>query len=41
MTLPNSLPRPNDEFERLKAVWQPPSGWNFITVVNNEYIGVF
>ena len=41
MALPNPLPRPEDEFDTLKKVWQPPSGWNFITVVNNEYIGLF
>jgi cytochrome c oxidase subunit I+III len=38
--LPNPLPRPADEVERLKAIWRPPSGWRFITVVNNTYIGL-
>jgi cytochrome c oxidase subunit I+III len=41
MTLPNSLPRPEDELDTLERVWQPPSGWSFITVVNNTYIGLF
>ena len=41
MTLPNPLPRPHDELDTLERVWQPPSSWSFITVVNNEYIGVF
>ena len=38
--LPNALPRPADEFARLKAVWQPPRGLRFLTVINNNYIGV-
>jgi cytochrome c oxidase subunit I+III len=40
-TLPNPLPRPADEFDRLRKVWQPPSGLSFITAVNNTYIGLF
>ncbi len=40
MKLPNPLPRPEGEFERLKAVWQPPRGLRFLTVYNNNYIGV-
>lgn len=39
--LPNSLPRPADELERLKQIWRPPSGLRFITVINNSYVGVF
>src|SRR5688572_10398154 len=39
--LPNSVPRPPGELERLKAVWQPPRGLRFITVINNNYVGVF
>ena len=39
--LPNPLPRPADEYSRLKAVWDPPRGLRFITVINNNYIGVF
>jgi cytochrome c oxidase subunit I+III len=41
MTFPNSLPRPEDELDILEKVWQPLSGWSFITVVNNTYIGLF
>ena len=41
MTLPNSLPRPPDELDRLRAAWQPPAGWRFITEVNNFYIGLY
>jgi cytochrome c oxidase subunit I+III len=39
MELPNPAPRPPEELEQLKAIWQPPSGWRFITVVNNTHIG--
>jgi cytochrome c oxidase subunit I+III len=39
--LPNSLPRPPDELERMKAVWQPPKGWRLLASVNNTYIGLF
>ena len=39
--LPNDLPRPAGELERLKRIWQPPRGWRFLTVVNNNYIGTF
>lgn len=39
--LPNSTPRPEGELKELERVWRPPSGWNYITVVNNTYIGVF
>jgi cytochrome c oxidase subunit I+III len=41
MNFPNPLPRPTDELDRLKAIWTPPSGWRFSTVVNNTYIGIF
>jgi cytochrome c oxidase subunit I+III len=39
--LPNRLPRPAGELEALKALWDPPRGLRFITVINNNYIGVF
>jgi cytochrome c oxidase subunit I+III len=38
--LPNPLPRPEGELERLERVWQPPKGWRAITVVNNNRIGL-
>jgi cytochrome c oxidase subunit I+III len=41
VNLPNALPRPPGELERLQAVWAPPSGLRFITEVNNIYIGLF
>ena len=40
VTLPNPLPRPPGELEVLKKVWEPPSGWRFLTAVNNTYIGL-
>ncbi|HZW11972.1 MAG TPA: cytochrome c oxidase subunit I [Noviherbaspirillum sp.] len=39
--LPNALPRPNGELEKLQKAWQPPSGWRMISAVNNTYIGLF
>ncbi len=38
--LPHSAPRPQGELERLKAIWQPPTGWRFFSVVNNTHIGI-
>jgi cytochrome c oxidase subunit I+III len=40
-TLPNPTPRPPAELAELEAVWRPPSGLRFLTVVNNTYIGFF
>ena len=40
MSLPNSLPRPEGEFERLREVWRTPTGWRFFTSVNNTSIGL-
>ena len=40
-TSPNPLPRPPDELKLLKTLWDPPGGLRFITVINNNYIGVF
>jgi cytochrome c oxidase subunit I+III len=39
--LPNPVPRPADELATLKQLWDPPSGLRFITVINNNYVGVF
>jgi cytochrome c oxidase subunit I+III len=41
MTLPNATPRPPPELAELKRLWDPPRGLRFITVINNNYIGVF
>ncbi|HEY0858776.1 MAG TPA: cbb3-type cytochrome c oxidase subunit I [Albitalea sp.] len=37
--LPNRLPRPAGELERLKEVWRLPRGWRAMTAVNNTVIG--
>ncbi|WP_188381057.1 cytochrome c oxidase subunit I [Oxalicibacterium faecigallinarum] len=37
--LPNSLPRPEGELQRLMAVWKTPPGWRFFKSVNNVNIG--
>ena len=37
---PNPLPRPQGEFDELKRVWQRPRGLRFLTVINNNYIGL-
>ena len=37
--LPNRLPRPPGELERLEQVWRSPRGWRSISDVNNTYIG--
>jgi cytochrome c oxidase subunit I+III len=41
VSLPNALPRPAGELEELKRLWDPPRGLRFITVINNNYVGVF
>jgi cytochrome c oxidase subunit I+III len=37
--LPNDLPRPEGEVERMREVWKRPRGIAFLTVVNNNWIG--
>jgi cytochrome c oxidase subunit I+III len=39
--LPNSLPRPPGELERLEKAWEPPRGWRAFTAVNNTAIGLW
>lgn len=38
---PTSGPRPDDELEDLKRIWCAPRGWGLLTVVNNNYVGMF
>ncbi|MDQ1919733.1 cytochrome c oxidase subunit I [Massilia pseudoviolaceinigra] len=38
--LPNTLPRPPGELERLEAAWKTPRGWRYLTTVNNTNIGL-
>jgi heme/copper-type cytochrome/quinol oxidase subunit 1 len=39
--LPNPLPRPEGELAELKRIWDPPRGLRFVTVINNNYVGMF
>jgi cytochrome c oxidase subunit I+III len=39
-SLPNPAPRPPGELDQLKRIWNPPRGIRFITVINNNYVGV-
>ncbi|MDY6945813.1 MAG: cbb3-type cytochrome c oxidase subunit I [Pseudomonadota bacterium] len=39
--LPNTLPRPAGELERLQAAWKPERGWRVLTQVNNTVIGLW
>jgi cytochrome c oxidase subunit I+III len=39
--LPNSGDRPAHELAQLKRLWDPPPGLRFLTVINNNYVGVF
>jgi cytochrome c oxidase subunit I+III len=38
--LPNPGPRPKGELDTLRRIWNPPRGLRFLTVINNNYIGV-
>jgi len=38
---PTAEPRPEGELEELERVWQAPGGLAHLTVVNNNYIGVY
>src|SRR5688572_9001351 len=40
VSLPNPLPRPPGELERLSAVWRPPRGIRILSAVNNTHIGL-
>ncbi len=39
--LPNRLPRPVDELDRLERAWAPPRGWRLLSAINNTYIGIY
>ena len=38
---PTREPRPEGELEELERVWCAPRGWGRLTVVNNNYVGVY
>jgi cytochrome c oxidase subunit I+III len=33
--------RPKEEGEELKRIWCAPKGWEYLTVVNNNYVGIY
>src|SRR6218665_342707 len=39
--LPNRLPRPAGELQRLERAWAAPTGWRLLSAVNNTHIGLF
>jgi cytochrome c oxidase subunit I+III len=39
--LPNPGPRPAGELEELRRLWRPPGGLRALTVINNNYIGIY
>jgi cytochrome c oxidase subunit I+III len=39
--LPNTVPRPKEEFDALKRAWEAPKGWRIVTAVNNTYVGLW
>ncbi len=38
---PTSGERPEGELEELKRIWQAPTGWGRLTIVNNNYVGIW
>ncbi|WP_129791306.1 cytochrome c oxidase subunit I [Sphingosinicella sp. CPCC 101087] len=38
---PTSGERPEGELGELEHVWRAPRGWGLLTVVNNNYVGIF
>ena len=40
-TLPSRLPRPSGELAQLERAWETPSGWRYLSAVNNSHVGIF
>jgi cytochrome c oxidase subunit I+III len=38
---PTSEPRPQSEVEELERIWAAPTGWARLTIVNNNYVGLW
>ena len=38
---PTREPRPQSEVDELNRIWKAPSGWARLTVVNNNYVGLW
>lgn len=41
INLPDHTPRPPGERDELREVWRAPTGWRFISAVNNNHIGIW
>ena len=39
--LPSRLPRPPGELAQLERAWKTPSGWRYLSAVNNSHVGLF
>lgn len=38
---PTAEPRPQSEVEELERIWAAPRGWGMLTIVNNNYVGLW
>ena len=38
---PTTEPRPEGELETLEKIWCAPRGWQWLTAINNNYVGVY
>ena len=38
---PTTDPRPAEELEELRRIWKAPTGWARLTIVNNNYVGLW
>lgn len=38
---PTKEERPKEEEEELRRIWCAPKGWEYLTVVNNNYVGIY
>ncbi|GAA0867506.1 cytochrome c oxidase subunit I [Brevundimonas basaltis] len=38
---PTRGPRPDGELEELERIWCKPKGWQWISAINNNYVGVY
>ncbi|MFJ6023523.1 cbb3-type cytochrome c oxidase subunit I [Brevundimonas sp. NPDC092305] len=38
---PTTEPRPDGELEELERLWCAPRGWQWISAINNNYVGVY
>ena len=38
---PTAEARPQSEVDELERIWAPPRGWRMLTIVNNNYVGLW